>query len=380
MKVYSKKIIVVADKLQDMGGGEIVLSQICEALKPEMVITTSANDKYDWCKFLGGVEILTPFWGRFVTNRYVWFLFYPIICLLMRKVSVYSDKGVFVYSSSASKFIKAESRKKVILYSNFPARGVFFPGDFFKSRMVRFFIQPLIAVWRDYEIGCVKRYKDIYVISQACRKEYKKLMNVESTVLNCPTDNRFSEIEIDNTNHIKLYNNPDKNYSHTFVLVSRLVDWKGLDYVFEYFESQSIFNLKIIGDGALFTYYRKKFNKNCSFLGYLETSEKISVMRSSYALIFPSIQEWSLVTIEASSLGVPVLGVKCAATIETQVLFSDSNKLATCLTYEKNSCESLSAAMYEFISIDWDADFICQHSKKYSPREFRKKIKEIIVN
>jgi len=43
VKVYSKNIIVVADKLQDMGGGEIVLSQICEALKPEIVITTSVN-------------------------------------------------------------------------------------------------------------------------------------------------------------------------------------------------------------------------------------------------------------------------------------------------------------------------------------------------
>ena len=372
MKVYSKNIIVVADKLQGMGGGEIVLSQICEALKPGIVITTSVNDKHDWCKLLGNVEVLTPFWGRFVTNRYIWFLFYPVICLLMRRVSVYSEKGVFVYSSSASKFLKAESRKKVILYSNFPARGVFFPEDFFKSRAVRFFIKPLIAVWRNYEIGCVKRYKDIYVISQACREEYKKLMNVESTVLNCPTDNRFSEIEIDN----KL----DKNYRHTFVLVSRLVDWKDLDYVFEYFESQSIFKLKIIGDGALFTYYRKKFNKNCSFLGYLETSEKISVMGSSYALIFPSVQEWSLVTIEASSLGLPVLGVKCAATTETQILFSNSKKSATCLAYKENSCDSLSAAMHEFISIDWDSDFIHQHSKKYSPREFRKKIKGMVVN
>ena len=73
MKVYSKNIIVVADKLQDMGGGEIVLSQICEALKPGIVITTSVNDKHDWCKLLGNVEVLTPFWGRFVTNRYIWF-------------------------------------------------------------------------------------------------------------------------------------------------------------------------------------------------------------------------------------------------------------------------------------------------------------------
>ena len=73
MKIHSKKIIVVADKLQDMGGGETTLSHICEALNPELILTTTMNKKHDWNKLLGGVKIVTPYWGKFVRNRYVWF-------------------------------------------------------------------------------------------------------------------------------------------------------------------------------------------------------------------------------------------------------------------------------------------------------------------
>jgi len=379
MKVHSKKTIVIADKLQDMGGGETVLAQICEALNPEFVFTSTVNTKHDWKKILGVNKIVTPFWGIFVRNRFIWFLFYPLICFLMSRVRVSSDESIMVYSSTISKFAKIFSKKRVILYSNYPARGIFFPQEFFKSTVILFLVRPFVAIFKLFEQRCIKKYSNIYVISEACRDAYKNMMGIESTVLNCPTDNVFYDYYDKSKNtlyseRLLIGNKP------TFVLVSRLVDWKNLEYVFKYFDEQNNFNLNVVGGGPLLENYRTNYNKNCKFLGYLSVEDKIKVMDASCGLVFPSVQEWSLVTIEANSLGLPVLGVECGATKETQIVYSDDSIPATCFTYETPDSQSLSRAIGEFMEIKWDSSAIHEHSNKFSPIVFRKKIKNIMSN
>lgn len=377
MRLKSKKTIIVADKLQDMGGGEIVLAQICEALKPEYIVTTTVNKKHDWGKLLGNIRIITPFWGKFVKNRFVWFLFYPVICFLMSRIRVSSDEAILIYSSTASKYIKAFSKKKIVLYSNYPARGIFFPREFFKSIFILTLIRPFVAIFKVFEMKCIKRYENIYVISKACQAAYKKVMSINSIVVNCPTDNNFYDY-YDRSKHIQYSERLSLNAMPTFILVSRLVDWKNIDYVLECFENQTKFKLKIVGGGPLLDYYRMKYHKNCKFLGYLSVDDKIRAMETSCGLIFPSVQEWSVASIEANSLGLPVLGVRCAGTDETQIIFSKSDVPATCFVFEMPNSESLANAMELFISINWDSSFIHEHSKKFSPAVFRKKIKAII--
>lgn len=377
VKLYSKKIIVIADKLQDIGGGETVLAQICEALNPDFVLTSTVNKNHNWEKFLGVTKIVTPFWGRFVRNRFIWFLLYPAICFLMSRIKVNSDDSVLVYSSTVSKYVKVRSSKRIVLYSNYPARGIFFPQEFFKSKVILFLVRPLVAAFRGFEARCIRKYENIYVISEACQKAYKNQMEIDSIVLNCPTDNVFSDY-YDQSTYTR---QPEKMLSgaaSTFVLVSRLVDWKNLNYVFEYFEQQEKLKLNVIGGGPLLDSYRKKYQRNCRFLGYLPVNEKLKIMRASCGLVFPSVQEWSLVTIEANSLGLPVLGVSCGATNETQITFLNPDASATCLTYDKPTLESLSCAMDKFVNLNWDSAFIHDHSRKFSPAVFREKMIKIV--
>ena len=179
-----------------MGGGETVLAQISEALQPELVFTSTVNDKHDWKKFLGVNKIVTPFWGRFVQNRFIWLLFYPVICFLMSRIYITSKNSIFVYSSSISKFAQVISDKRVVLYSNYPARGVFFPAEFFKSKLVLFFVKPLAKLFSLFEEKNIKKYENIYVISDACGDAYKRAVGVNATVINCPIDEKIGRAHV----------------------------------------------------------------------------------------------------------------------------------------------------------------------------------------
>ena len=379
VKLYSNKKVVIADKLQDMGGGEIVLAQICKALKPDFVFTSTVNKKHDWKEILGVDNIITPFWGRFVQNRLIWFLFYPLACFLMSRIHISSKESILVYSSSISKFSQVTSDKRVVLYSNYPARGVFFPAEFFKSKLVLFFVSPLAKIFSIFEEKHIKKYQNIYVISDACSDAYKRAVDVNTTVINCPIDESFYDYyersgKIYYSERLLSFEKP------VFVLASRLVDWKGLEYVLEYFNGQGKYVLNIIGGGPLFEVYKNKYKNNCNFLGYLRAEEKIKVMDASCGLVFPSVQEWSLVTIEANSLGLPVLGVKCGATIETQVLHSQGKEFFTCVTFDDPTVNDLSNAMEDFIKIKWDSAVIHKHSIRFNPEMFRAKINKIMTS
>ena len=377
MKLYAKGKIVVTDKLQDIGGAEIVLAQICESVKPEFVFTSTISNKHDWKKILGVNNIISPSWGILVRNRHVWFMLYPVICFLMSRVSLYSDESIFVYSSSASKHVNSHSKQKVVLYSNYPARGIFFPREFFKSSLILYFVYPLLVLFRSFEARCIKGYKKIYVISEVCREAYKKAVGVDSVVLNCPINNDYYSF-FESSNHRPYPLGGTVNDKLTFVLVSRLVDWKNLDYVFNYFESQNKFKLLVVGDGPLMELYRKQHNKNCTFLGFLSSNEKMRVLTDSCGLVFPSVQEWSLVAIEANALGLPVIGVRCGGTVETQVEYTQSSVPATCIVYDTPDLDSLSSAMEQFLDVSWDSTFINYYSKRFKPSVFREEIKKII--
>jgi len=377
VKLYSKKIIVIADKLQDMGGGEIVLAQICKALNPDFVFTSTVNTKHDWKTILGVDNIVTPFWGRFIQNRFIWFLFYPLTCFLMSRIHIISKDSIFVYSSSISKFARVISDKRVVLYSNYPARGIFFPAEFFKSKPILFLVKPLAKLFSIFEEKNLKKYENIYVISNACSDAYKSVISVDTTVINCPIDESFYNYyeqsgKVNYSERLLKFERP------VFVMASRLVDWKNVEYVLEYFNAQDKYELNIIGGGPLFHVYKNKYTNNCNFLGYLSADEKIKTMDASCGLVFPSVQEWSLVTIEANSLGLPVLGIKCGATKETQILYSENNSVSTCVTFDEPNVQELSYAMEQFINIKWDSGIIQKHSTIFSPEIFREKIVHIM--
>lgn len=379
MKLFSKGKVVVADKLQDIGGAEIVLAQICKAIRPEFVLTSTVSNKHDWKRILGVDNIISPSWGVLVRNRHVWFMLYPLICFLMSRVRVDSDDSIFVYSSTASKYVNSNSKKKIALYSNYPARGIFFPREFFKSLISLYLIYPLVTLFRFFEIRCIKKYKEIYVISKVCKQAYKNKVGVDSQVLNCPIDEYYYGF-YEKYDLNSYADRASSNKQQTFILVSRLVDWKNLDYVFNFFEKQSNLKLVVVGDGPLLEIYRKKYNKNCKFLGYLSANEKMEIMINSCGLVFPSAQEWSLAAIEANSLGLPVVGVRCGGTEETQVIFSQADVPATSIVYDNPNVDDLSSAMEQFLKVSWDSEFIHEHSKKFKPTVFREKIINLVEN
>lgn len=110
---------------------------------------------------------------------------------------------------------------------------------------------------------------------------------------------------------------PKKEVCPTFIFVSRLVQMKGIEDVIKAFyvigKSQTDAQLLIVGRGER-KYTQKLKNivkelgitKKVKFLGFVEESKKIILMRKSHILLHASVKEgWGLVILEAASQGTP---------------------------------------------------------------------------
>jgi glycosyltransferase involved in cell wall biosynthesis len=104
-----------------------------------------------------------------------------------------------------------------------------------------------------------------------------------------------------------------------FVYIGRLTEEKGLNTLLKSFETNGA-KLKIIGDGML----KEKIidsaqkNANIEYLGFMNKSEILDILKTARALIFPSVwyEGMPLTIIEAFSVGTPVIASDLGAMSE----------------------------------------------------------------
>ena len=331
---------IVVDKLQsDRGGAEKVLKELCYAFPDATIYTTTVDDIGKWTSDLSGARIIAPFWGALFRNRLVWFAFYPLICFLYSFIRIPKNSVVLVYSSSAGKFINLNGARAV-LYTNFPARGIFAPELFFRNPFVRTIL--------DRECG------------------------VTSTVINCPISAHWF-----NSRQMLPKSGICKS-NYEYVLISRLTHWKRIDYIFDYFEGQTKRKLHVIGTGELLESYKARYKRSCIFHGFLEESELKLQIQQFKALIFPTVQEWGLPLIEANACGLPVVAIKSTAVSETQIVVNSEFESGTCVVYDVPLIESIEGALDLVERVAWSRTEMLRNADRFHPELFHKQIQAAI--
>jgi glycosyltransferase involved in cell wall biosynthesis len=363
---------IVVDKLQsDRGGAEKVLKELCCAFPDVTIYTTTVDDIEKWTRDLNGVRIIAPFWGALFRHRLVWFAFYPLICFLNSFVRIPKKSMALVYSSSAGKFINLNGGR-ALLYTNFPARGIFAPELFFRNPFVRAVLTPLLAFFKRYEIAQYKKFHNIYCISEATKSILAQECGVFSTVINCPISAHWF-----NCKPIVLPSENCKS-NYEYVLISRLTQWKQIDYIFDYFEGQTKRKLHIIGTGELLEYYKARYVKSCIFHGFLEESDLKQQIQQYKALIFPTAQEWGLPLIEANACGLPVVAIKSTAVNETQIVVKSEFESGTCVVYDAPLTASIESALDLVERVAWSRTEMLSNADRFRPELFHERIQAVI--
>mgnify|MGYP001215611990 CR=1 FL=1 len=361
------KVAIVHHWLIKMGGGEKVVEYLCD-LYPEADIYTHVYDQTKISDKINKHNVNTTFIGKLPLSKKYYKHYLPLMPLALKLLNLNEYDLIISSESGPSKGFCKKGNSIHICYCHSPMRYLWdlsneYNKKFnFLEKIVSKIVFPFLRKWD------VKTAKDIDLIIANSNFVSNRIFNCwqqQSKVIH-PAIN-YSEFSI------------SSNVSDYYLVLSRHVPYKKIDIVIEAFNVNSK-KVIIIGDGPNLKEMQKiSKTENIKFLGWLDDKTKKKYLSECKALLFPGIEDFGIVPIEAMASGRPVIAYNKGGALDyvvenTNGLFFDK-QTPDCLNNKINEFE----INYEKFNPALIRDSVKKFDKKYFFKEINKEISKILT-
>lgn len=350
------KVAIVYDRVNKWGGAERVLLSLHKIFPNAPLFTSVYNESSaPWAKVF---DVRTSFLQNFPFAKSS-HEFYAFLMPLAFESFDFSEYDLVIsVTSEAAKGILTKPSTMHICYLLTPTRYLWSGFDiYFSNILFKFISTPLIAYLRNWDKIAAQRPDKVIAISTEVSNRIKKYYKRSSEII-------FPPLE-------KLSDGKTNKDSDYFLIVSRLVYYKRIDIAIKAFNKLNL-PLKIIGVGAEEESLKKQANSNIEFLGNL-TDEKLSFYyKNCKGLIFPGVEDFGLVMVEAQSFGKPVIAFKGGGALDI------IKEGVTGEFFETQTPESLIKVLEKFESRRYNSNLCRENALRFSFENFKSRLLEII--
>jgi len=359
------KIAFVYDRVNKFGGAERVLLALHKIWPQAPLYTAVYNrEKAEWADVF---KVNTTFLNRFsfMSDKHeILALFTPVA---FESLSFESYDIVLSIASADAKGISTSPKTLHVCYCLTPTRYLWSGFDVYRQEpgvglfngfarsMMNYFFVPL-RLW-DYVAA---QRPDYYIaISNHVAKRIRKYYNRYAQTLYPPVD----------TSVFRPKKTPSGNY---FLVVSRLVPYKRIDYVIKAFNRIKK-PLIIIGNGSDKSRLKSLAGKTITFIDGNLTDEKLAwYYRKSRALIFGGEEDFGLTSVEVQACGRPVIALATGGVSES-IIPSQTGEL-----YDIPTVDSLLAAVTRFEQKYYDSSKCTENARRFAKDTFQNGMKSTI--
>ncbi len=371
------RVALIHDWLNGMRGGEKVLEALCEIF-PDAVIYTLFYQPQKVSSKISSHEVRTSYLNKLPG---------------MKK----SYRNLLLLYPRAMESLRLDEFDLCISVSHSVAKGIR-PGP--NGLHICICLTPMRYIWdrfddyfREAESGQIKRYLarmlcmsmrrwdvkssstvDLFVsISEFVKRRISKFYGRPSTLIYPFGDTDF----FTPGDSAK----PAKSAEY-FLAVSALVPYKRIQDVVEAFRGLED-RVIIVGDGPE---KRKLVNMappNVEFAGWVSNQKLLELYRGTRALVFPGVEDFGIVPVEAQACGVPVIALAEGGSLETVKgpIIGVNNAVpcdATGLFFKKPGAEYIIDAIRRFKTMDFDRRIIRENALRFSRDNFVNNINEFV--
>lgn len=347
------KIAIVCDWLTVFGGAERVIFEI-HNLFPNAPIYTSLFHARN-CNQFSNAKIIESGLKKFPFARNFHRIYFPFMPKIFETMD-FSEFDIVISSShSAAKGIITKPETLHVTYCHSPMRYIWdrshsYQSNFSDFKYLKFFYKPILHKIRKWDRLAAER-PDQYIANSAyISKRIKKYYKKDSKIIYPPVNLEKFRVS---RNHLDFY-----------LAVGRLIPYKKFDLLVDTFNKNSL-PLKIVGTGSEFRKLRKIAKSNIEFLGHISDEELYNYYSQSKALIFPQMEDFGIVPLEAMASGTPVIAYAGGGALETVENGTSG------ILFDEQSPDSLNEAIIKFNSKSWDPDLIASTVDKFSASRFK---------
>ena len=354
------KVALVHDWLNGMRGGEKVLEALCE-LYPEAEIFTLLLKRDKISPRIGDMTIHTSFIQNlpFALKHYRNYL--PLFPRAIEQFDLTGFDLVISTSHAVAKGCKPPAGAVNVCYCFTPMRYIwflyreYFGDNFFKKLL----LNPCFSYLRRWDIRSSGRVGEFLAISNVVAERINQIYNREAEIIYPPVDTDFFR--------------PGGEIGDYFLIVSALVPYKKLDLAIGAFSKLGL-PLRVVGSGPLATRLKELAAPNIHFTGWQSDDDLCRQYQGCRALIFPGVEDFGIVPLEAQSCGRPVIGLGEGGLTETTIpLSAGGEEPPTGIFFSQQTEESLIDGVRRFIENEskFNPDAIRAHAKKFNKNIFK---------
>ena len=332
------RVALVHDWLTGMRGGEKVLELLCRRF-PDAPLWTLLYLRGTISETIAKRPIhssLLQFMPLAATKYRSYLPLFPLFAELNKAGEV--DLVISTSHAVAKSMVKRKGKRRPfhICYIHTPMRYAWdMFDDYFGPERVgkfasRFIFRPVVDALRLYDAKTVDRVDLFVANSTYVADRVKRLYGRDAEVLPPPVDTERFHAAV-------------RQPEDWYLIVSALVPYKRVDHAIRASKSMGR-PLKIVGKGPELDSLKKlakELNADVEFIGFASDLALVDFYRRAKALLFPGVEDFGIVPVEAIACGCPVVALGVGGIL-------DSMTEQTAVFYEEPTIEGLTEAVGRF--------------------------------
>jgi len=359
------RIALVHDWLITFGGAERVLIEM-HKLFPTAPIYTLFSDPEGIPDELEDALIEPSLLQRFPGAPRSYQTWLPLYPYAVEQFDLSDFDIVISLSHAAAKGVLTHAGQTHMCYCYTPMRYIW---DHYQTylntlRMSKFrelAFRMTATFLRQWDYASAQRVDHFIAISETVKERIERIYGRKALTIYPPVDTGFFTPLPE-----------EKRANEYFLLVGRFVAYKGIELVIDAFNELDE-PLLIVGDGPLRErLVRRARNPRIEFLGTTTDAELKVLYQNALAVMFPALEDFGLVPVEAMACGTPVIGLGqggCAESVTDGV---------TGVLYPEQTVAALDNALSRFREIAFDRNAIRERAQAFDTTVFTHKMRQAV--
>ena len=362
MKDLSKlKVAIVCDWLIG-GGAERVVLELHHMFPEAPIYTSYATD--DWDRQMDG-KVITGYLQHWPFSKLRKFI-PPLRAHYFSHLKLRGYDLVISSSGAEAKGIRAPNGTLHISYCHSPTHYYWVRYDEYIKQpgfgpfnwLARLGLKLLVGPMRRWDFKAAQRPDLLIANSSFTQNNIKKYYHRDSTVIHPPVD-------------IKRFEAQKPQNRHGFVVAGRQTPYKRIDLAVAAC-SQLGLDLTVIGNGPDHNRLTAMGGPNITFLTNLSDSDMPRYFQSAEAFIFPGMDDFGIVAVEAMAAGAPVIAYKAGGAPDYVVPGK------TGVFFDEQAINSLVKRLQNFRPTNFDNVAITRAAQSFDTKEFHVNITSFI--